>query len=256
MAVESVTKISDLNELWPLGTDPRSEGDDHIRNIKKALKASDGGAVTNIVVSVKTTSGTYAKPAGLKLLEVTCVGGGGGSHTCNTTAAGQSSATSGAGGGGVATKIFKAAELSASTSYTVGAGGAANAGAGGSSVMQGVTGGGGGIGSGPTGAGSTWTSSNPGNGGAASGGTQNYPGGDGQQGVRNADGTAGLATAGGGGGNMFAMPTISYTANVTRAATQGSFPGGGAAGSACGVSQSGQAGAVGGAGCVILKEYF
>jgi hypothetical protein len=38
MGLETVTHIADLNELWPLGSDLKAEGDDHIRNIKKALK--------------------------------------------------------------------------------------------------------------------------------------------------------------------------------------------------------------------------
>lgn len=39
MALESVTHISDLNASNPVGaTDPKSEGDDHLRNIKTALK--------------------------------------------------------------------------------------------------------------------------------------------------------------------------------------------------------------------------
>lgn len=40
MGLESVTYIDDLNELWPLGTDAKSAGDDHIRRIKAALKAT------------------------------------------------------------------------------------------------------------------------------------------------------------------------------------------------------------------------
>ena len=40
MPLESnVTTPVDLNEEWPLGSDPKSEGDDHIRNLKIALKA-------------------------------------------------------------------------------------------------------------------------------------------------------------------------------------------------------------------------
>lgn len=40
MPVETgVTEISDLNELWPLGGDPRSDGDNHLRIIKVALKS-------------------------------------------------------------------------------------------------------------------------------------------------------------------------------------------------------------------------
>jgi len=39
MAVESATNIPGLNVLWPLGTDAKAEGDDHIRLIKSVLKA-------------------------------------------------------------------------------------------------------------------------------------------------------------------------------------------------------------------------
>lgn len=38
MALESVIHIDDLDANNPLGTDSRSQGDDHIRNIKSALK--------------------------------------------------------------------------------------------------------------------------------------------------------------------------------------------------------------------------
>lgn len=38
MGLESGDKISDLNPLWPLGSDPKSQGDDHIRLIKKVMQ--------------------------------------------------------------------------------------------------------------------------------------------------------------------------------------------------------------------------
>lgn len=38
--LESVTYISDLNISWPLGTDHFSTTDDHLRNLKKAVKNS------------------------------------------------------------------------------------------------------------------------------------------------------------------------------------------------------------------------
>jgi hypothetical protein len=41
MPLESITSTSkptDLNESWPLASDTKSEGDDHIRNIKKVVK--------------------------------------------------------------------------------------------------------------------------------------------------------------------------------------------------------------------------
>lgn len=40
MGLETVSFIDDLNSAWPLNTDPKSEGDDHLRAIKTALQAS------------------------------------------------------------------------------------------------------------------------------------------------------------------------------------------------------------------------
>ncbi len=40
MPVESVNGVQDLNPSWPLGSDPKSSGDEHIRNTKSAIKAS------------------------------------------------------------------------------------------------------------------------------------------------------------------------------------------------------------------------
>jgi len=38
-----VTWLGDLNAAWPLGTDPKEEGDNHLRNIKTALIGSFPG---------------------------------------------------------------------------------------------------------------------------------------------------------------------------------------------------------------------
>ena len=38
MPLETGEKIEDLNPLWPLGTDVKSEGDDHLRLIKDVLQ--------------------------------------------------------------------------------------------------------------------------------------------------------------------------------------------------------------------------
>ena len=49
MTVESVTYINDLNAANPASGDLKSEGDDHLRNIKTAIKATFpniSGAVT------------------------------------------------------------------------------------------------------------------------------------------------------------------------------------------------------------------
>lgn len=39
MGLESVSQISDLNTAWPLGSDDIAEGDDHLRNVKVAVKS-------------------------------------------------------------------------------------------------------------------------------------------------------------------------------------------------------------------------
>ena len=64
MSLESVTHIDDLNATNPLGTDPRSEGDDHIRNIKTVL-LTDFVGITGVVTAthselnyVDVTAGT------------------------------------------------------------------------------------------------------------------------------------------------------------------------------------------------------
>jgi hypothetical protein len=51
MAVESVTYIGDLDPSRPGGGDPKSEGDDHARNIKLALQNSFAGFVGAILVT-------------------------------------------------------------------------------------------------------------------------------------------------------------------------------------------------------------
>ena len=53
MALESVTNIDDLNASNPTATDPVVEGDDHIRNIKTALK-NNFGSITGNVTSTHT----------------------------------------------------------------------------------------------------------------------------------------------------------------------------------------------------------
>lgn len=56
MGLETGNTIADLNANWPLGSDPKAQGDDHIRLIKKILKAdvlslSEGGTIdSNLTV--------------------------------------------------------------------------------------------------------------------------------------------------------------------------------------------------------------
>lgn len=51
MTVEIVTTIADLNPAAPTGAERKSDGDDHIRNIKKAVKNSFPGFVGAVIVA-------------------------------------------------------------------------------------------------------------------------------------------------------------------------------------------------------------
>lgn len=69
MGLETVTKVSDLNALWPLGSDSRSEGDDHIRNIKTAVLSllSDKSQVDSRHADNETPTGGTAGSTSLTL---------------------------------------------------------------------------------------------------------------------------------------------------------------------------------------------
>lgn len=51
MAVETVAYLGDLNPLTPTGAEAKSEGDDHVRNIKKGLRQSFAGFLGAILVT-------------------------------------------------------------------------------------------------------------------------------------------------------------------------------------------------------------
>lgn len=48
MGLESATTIDELNADWPLGTDGKAEGDDHLRMIKAVIQAAIGDDGTNV----------------------------------------------------------------------------------------------------------------------------------------------------------------------------------------------------------------
>lgn len=99
----------------------------------------------NIKVLSTGTAATYTTPDGIAALVVTCVGGGGGSGGIDGQGAGTTAASMGGGGGGWTKKLIPYADLEASYTYTVGAGGTAgasgnnNAGAGGTTTFAGAT---------------------------------------------------------------------------------------------------------------------
>jgi hypothetical protein len=125
-----VTKISDLNPLWPLGSDQKLSGDDHIRNIKLALQT-----VTFLKsIQTFTVSGTWTRPAGIKSVLVYCLGGGAGGNGSQPAENGGG----GGGGGGVGIKLLDVTAL-ASVTVSIGAPGTAGASAGGIGGAGGIT---------------------------------------------------------------------------------------------------------------------
>jgi hypothetical protein len=101
----------------------------------KPARSVDIKAIRDNIVNVRdgnnkivvfTASGTYIKPAGLRRVKVTVVGGGGGGAGCDAGTG--SMCGHGGGGGGAAVKVIEAASLGASETVTVGGGGAGSGG--------------------------------------------------------------------------------------------------------------------------------
>ena len=62
MGLETGTLVEDLNPAWPLGTDPKEQGDDHIRLVKSVLQnmnASEAECVAGLI------DNKWATPLGL-----------------------------------------------------------------------------------------------------------------------------------------------------------------------------------------------
>lgn len=84
-----ITKINELDENWPTNTDPRSEGDDHLRHIKRVLRTTFpnvNGIVTashtdlstffvqNYCQLIRATSTSIAFPQTAQILDATFLG--------------------------------------------------------------------------------------------------------------------------------------------------------------------------------------
>lgn len=215
---------------------------------------SKTGSVTP-VTNVYTSSTSWTKPSGLAyvVVEVQAAGGGSGALDTDST---QGSASGGGGGGGYSRKTIAAATLGSSETVTVGVGGTAGA-TGGGTPTSGGTGGSSAFGTHATatgGAGSLFApdsgASAGGAGGIGSSGDLNIKGGGGQNGVDSNDDT----TSGGlGGSSHLGGGGIGGIGNGQVGAVGGVY-GGGAGGSCDNIG--GQIGAVGGAGVVIVTEYY
>lgn len=217
---------------------------------KMAVSALATLAVTNVVVQVKTVgSGTYTPTSGMKkVLGIAVGGGGGGAGGINTDSAG-----SGGGGGGTVIRLMTAAQIGASKSYVVGAGGAATS-AGNDTTLDTagalMNAGGGGAGV----AGATFSvigvTTAGGAGGSASNGDLNIPGGAGRRGViySATDGKGGP-----GGRSAFGFGGASGGTNVAGNVGQ-AYGAGGSGGHAAAASD--RAGAAGADGILYLIEFI
>lgn len=196
---------------------------------------------------------TWTKPSGLKYLVVETQGGGGGSGGSTNDLRG----TGGGGGGGYARKIIPVASLGSTETVTVGLGGLAgvgsSSGAGGTGVtssfgsLLSATGG---VGS----AGATATEIAGGVGGVGVGGDVNIQGGTGGYGFGDS-----VQGTGGAGGSSFlggSLGTVVAQASSNIEGKWGCPFGGGASGVASESATGDQNGGFGGAGNVIVTEYY
>jgi hypothetical protein len=215
--------------------------------------AAGGGGYAS--VQVFTSNGTWSRPTGiLRVVVLVTAGGGGGGGTVNDSSRG------GGAGGGTAIETIDVSSTS-SAAVTVGAAGAAGAsggndgGAGGASSFASfcsATGGAGGEGS--TGPGSDLGATA---GGTGSGGDINLKGGDAYHFARSgaSNGSYNSEGAARGGGSYWGPGGVGQYRGVSvGGGTTGTY-GTGGGGSATASVAGGYAGAVGGAGIVVVYEY-
>lgn len=218
---------------------------------------TSGKAPTRTIITT-AGAGTYNTPSNCVAILVECIGGGGGGGGTPVTAANVSAAGGGGGGGGYASTIIAAP--AASYPVTVGAGGTGvNGGTGnaggntsfGAGPLVSANGGGGGAGNSIVPPGFV---GGAGPGGLGTVGTIIAAGGDGDVGfvlqltqVYGGRGGAGANGLGAGG-----YPSV----NLTGAGNGGSAPGGGGGGASAGGSQAAQTGGNGGAGQIVVTEFY
>lgn len=201
---------------------------------------------------------TWTKPAsttGFRYVVVEVVGGGGGSG--GSTEDDQTGG--GGGGGGYSRKIIAVGTLGATETVTTGAGGTAGANSGGDGGTGGTssfgahataTGGAGGSGS-STGA----FARDGGAGGVGASGDINSTGGGGGSGAVGLSASAVYVASGMGGNSFFGGAANGRSGSGALSGIAGSLYGGGASGAVSG-DASDRAGAAGGAGIVVVTEYY
>jgi len=206
---------------------------------------------------VFTTSGTYTPTAGMLYCEVEILGGGGAGGGALATTVAQNSLGTGGGGGEYAFGVFSSAQIGASQTVTIGAGGTANSGA------AGGTGGTTSLGSLMTalgGAGGTTTTAGP---NASAGGAVGGTGGTGGS-FRNAGAQGGgvsavfgsVALASIGGNSIYGAGGTAVPTGNSSSGTAGLGYGSGGSGGTNYGTASANSGGAGAPGGVFITEYI
>lgn len=239
-----------------LGADLATAVDSALLGVENKIDAYIGSPTR----TVYSSSGTWTKPAGAHRIFLECVGGGGAGGGAGAAAVSQWSFGDGGGGGEYRSGWFNASTFASTVAMTIGAGGTASTGAGGSggntsfgTHMTANGGGGGGV----------RTSSNSANfssndaarvgGGGGSGGTLSVPGSVGGSGL-GITSTTGIGQRGGDGGASFLGG--SQVGKSDSAGSAGRSYGGGGSGASRGGGGSAANGGAGAAGCIIVTVYF
>ena len=222
------------------------------RGIALSLGAASAGPITAVRRQIFTGSGTYTPHANMLCALIECIGGGGAGGGVAGSATGTRGG-GGGGGGGYSASIKTAAQIGASQTVTIGAGGtgssAATGGNGGATSVGSLVvangGSGGGLNDGSTGFGGAGGGATVGTGDDARRGAPGYHG-------NYATITTVMAAGGNGGGGGGSGSTAITTAGGGNNATIGGGGGGGAASNA---TASSAAGGSGGGGIVVITEY-
>jgi hypothetical protein len=219
---------------------------------------SGASDINSVVLQVFTSNGTYTPTSGMVYCIIEVCGGGGGGGSTNP-AAGQGGAGAGGSAGGYSRGRYTAAQIGASQTVTIGAGGAAASGGGTTSVGALIQATGGGAGSSINA--SAMNQAGTGAAGVGSGGSVNLTGGQGHSACIIVDsGVATMSQGGQGGSSYFGGgPVSSFTSSgsgtTSSPGTAAAAPGAGGSGGSSIFGSANAAGGAGASGIVIITEY-